>query len=89
MANIKLGSVIKVDWVDSIAPIVNRVWVRRDDLDNEVPVLSTIGLVVKVDRHAVTLASSWYGSEPDSDVSGIMTIPRAAIVDLWTVERQT
>ncbi len=73
------GDVVAILWQDSVAPL-NAVWLTRDDIDDELPLVMTVGRVVKQNKTSVTVAGSWGPGDPDSQLGGVMTIPKRTIV---------
>lgn len=70
---------VKVEWLDSCGPSE---WTRLDELDNEVPVVVSVGFVLNEDEVAVTLVPHVMDKqEPRKRCGfGCLTIPRVAIV---------
>lgn len=83
----RVGDIVAVLWRDSVSP-VSSVWLRTSDIDDELPVIVSVGAVVKLTRTAVTLASSFAveAGDEDEQLSGVMTIPRRTIVEVRDLE---
>lgn len=77
---LRAGDVVAVVWVDSHSPI-DRVWTRVEELDNECPMIISLGRVHVVDRQAVTLVASWSETH-DGEVGGVVCIPRCAVLSV-------
>lgn len=63
-------------------------WIRESDIDGELPVLVSVGAVVKITRSSLTLASSFSRDMlgNDEQLAGVMTIPRKTILEVRDLE---
>lgn len=91
---LRKAPLVLVEWTDSYGPARDTIWHALDDYDEpEHPAIArSVGWVFKEDRESVTLVAHHHGStyqnrrKSDGEAgvgdraSGILTIPKAAIV---------
>jgi hypothetical protein len=83
------GEMVKVRWVDSAQPTSE--WTLYGDLPQPAIIYcNTLGYVLNVQddllRLCMSTASHEPASKPMEQVSGIMVIPSAAIIDIFRVK---
>ena len=75
---IKLGTAVRVTWLDSYST-VGRVWLERREAELlGTPAIHAIGFLLADKPSHITLASHM----GDEQVSGVMVIPRGCIVHM-------
>ena len=72
-----------VDWVD--ASTCSQAWNFPEDMPGIPESIQSVGWVVRENDDAITIAAHW----GNDSVSGDMTIPKIAIVQIWEIDLWT
>lgn len=78
---IVINSVVEVIWVDSKG--VTSFWEPIEGIELDTCLCTTVGILVKQDKHTVAVANSICGG----DACGVMFIPRCAIQEIGMLAR--
>lgn len=77
---------VLVRWVDSSQPIPAWQWVE-DARAPHILVCQTAGFLVDEDENELRIASSWTLSDGADQVMGLAAIPRACVLEMWTLRK--
>lgn len=80
MKECNVNDVVMIEWVDSTF-IGGGGWIRPEEEDFELPHIFTVGHVIYINEEAIGLAASVSDKE-NSDVCGVMAIPKSAILSI-------
>ena len=85
LGQLKRTDCVFLEWEDSHSPDC-QVWIDEDEVDMGDMVLMSLGFVISQTDRSLTIASHIGDGERCTQLAGVMTIPKSAIVRLVKME---